>query len=87
VLGDLVAADGVFAVFVRRGEDVQVVVRVVILIAGGEGGVWGGEDRASEKDGKEGSGCSASELHFDERLCSLVSTTVLCGMDLISTNK
>jgi hypothetical protein len=55
-LGDLSLADGPVFVFVGVGEDVDVVVGVVVCVAAAEAGEWGSEGGGGEESREDGGG-------------------------------
>jgi len=55
-LGDLSLADGPVVVFVCAGEDVDVAVGVVVLVAAAEAGQGGSEDGGGEESREDGGG-------------------------------
>jgi len=67
VLGDLPFADGVVGVAVAGGEDVDVVVGIVVLITDSEAFEGGAENSGAQKEcGEEGGGW---EMHFGLDWC------------------
>lgn len=66
VFGDLSLADGVVVICITAGEDVDISVGVVVLIANAETLEGGTEDGGREEEGGKDGG--SWEKHFELRL-------------------